>query len=154
MGVGKMISYWETPEAYICERCGHILEPNETELSYDDALMCKLCGSEDVSAAYRCEICEEMTSENEIEGCEHKVCRSCIEKKRYDLDFCTKVGEECLTEFALNGFLSSFFTESELNDLMLAALKERAKVRPVDGWDYLKYNGVEAGDALFAEVNG
>ena len=113
MGVGKMINYWEMPEAYICERCGHVLEPNETELSYDDALTCKLCGSEDVSAAYRCEICEEMTSENEIEGCDHKVCRGCIEKKRYDLDFCAKVGESEGSECCLNSFLADFFTEWE-----------------------------------------
>ena len=149
-----MINYWEMPEAYICERCGHVLEPNETELSYDDALTCKLCGSEDVSAAYRCEICEEMTSENEIEGCDHKVCRGCIEKKRYDLDFCAKVGESEGSECCLNSYLADFITEWEINELMLTALKERAKVRPVDGWDYLKWHGYEAGDVLFAETNG
>lgn len=146
-----MIGYWETPEAYICERCGHVLEPNETELSYDDALMCKLCGSEDVSAAYRCEICEEMTSENEIEGYEHKVCRSCIEKKRYDLDFCMKVADDIQTECSLNGFLTDFFTESEINELMLAALKERAKIKLVDGLPHLVAFGGDAADLLVKE---
>lgn len=145
-----MIGIYDTPDSYICERCGRTLEGNETQLSYDDTLVCRMCGG-DAVPAYRCEICEDIVPEDEIEGCEHKVCRTCIEKKRYDLDFCTKVGEECLTEFALNGFLSSFFTESELNELMLAALKDRAKVRPVDGWDYLKYNGCEAGDVLYQE---
>lgn len=147
-----MIGIYDTPDAYICERCGRTLEGNETELSYDDTLICRMCGGDTVPA-YRCEICEEIVPEDEIEGCEHRVCRGCIEKKRYDLDFCTKVGEECLTEFALNGFLSSFFTKSELNELMLAALKERSKIRPVDGWDYLKYNGYEAGDILYRETN-
>ena len=54
---------------------------------------------------------------------------------------------------ATGTFLASFFTESEINDLMLAALKERAAVRPVDGWDYLKYHGYEAGDVLYREAN-
>ena len=146
-----MIGIYDAPEAYICQECGHILEPNEAALSYDDALTCKLCGSEDVSAAYRCEICDELTSENEIEGYDHKVCRSCIEKKRYDLDFCAKVGEECETEVALNGFLTDFFTESEINELMLAALKERAKIRPVDGMEHLMAFAGDAADLLASE---
>lgn len=147
-----MIGIYDTPDAYICERCGHVLEGNETQLSYDDTLVCRLCGGDAVNA-YRCEVCEELVPEEEIQGCEHNVCRSCIEKKRYDLDFCTKVGEGEGSECCLNSFLASFFTESEINDLMLAALKERAKVRPVDGLDYLKYHGYEAGDVLFAETN-
>lgn len=147
-----MIGIYDTPDAYICERCGHVLEGKETQLSYDDTLVCRMCGGEAVPA-YRCEVCEEIVSEDEIEGCEHRVCRSCIEKKRYDLDFCTKVGESEGSECCLNSFLAWFFTESEINDLMLSALKDRAKVRPVDGFDYLKYHGGEAGDVLYRETN-
>ena len=145
-----MIGIYDTPDAYICERCGHVLEGNETQLAYDDTLVCRLCGGDAVNA-YRCEVCEELVPEEEIQGCEHKVCRSCIEKKRYDLDFCAKVGEGEGSECCLNSFLASFFTEFEINNLMLAALKERAKVRPVDGMEYLKYHGYEAGDALYEE---
>ena len=145
-----MIGIYDTPDAYICERCGRTLEGNETQLSYDDTLTCRMCGG-DAVPAYRCEICEELVPEDEIGGCDHKVCRSCIEKKRYDVDFCAKVGEASGTECVLNGFLADFFTESEINELMLAALKERAKVRPVDGWPYLKYNLDEAADVLFSD---
>lgn len=148
-----MIGIYDTPDAYICERCGHVLEGKETQLSYDDTLVCRMCGG-DAVPAYRCEICEEIVPEDEIEGCEHKVCRSCIEKKRYDVDFCAKVGEAEGSECCLNSFLASLFTESEINDLMLAALKDRAKVRPVDGMEYLKYHGYEAGDVLYREING
>lgn len=145
-----MIGIYDTPDAYICERCGRMLEENETQLSYDDTLVCRMCGG-DAIPAYRCEICEEIVPEDEIEGCEHRVCLGCIEKKRYDLDFCTKVGKECLTEFALNGFLSSFFTGSELNELMLAALKERAKIKPVDGMEHLMAFAGDAADLLASE---
>jgi DNA-directed RNA polymerase subunit RPC12/RpoP len=147
-----MIGIYDKPDAYICERCGRTLEESETELSYDDTIVCCSCGGE-VVPAYRCEICEEIIPEDEIEGCDHHVCRTCLESKRYDIDFCTKVGESEGTECCLNSFLSDFFTESEINELMLTALKERAKVRPVDGWEFLKYKGPEAGDALFAETN-
>ena len=145
-----MIGIYDTPDAYICERCGHVLEGNETQLSYDDTLICRLCGGDAVNA-YRCEVCEELVPEEEIEGCEHKVCRSCIEKKRYDLDFCTKVGETEGSECCLNSFLASFFTESEINDLMMEALKERAKISPVDGLKYLDYQSAAAGDILYDE---
>ncbi len=148
-----MIEIYDTPDAYICERCGHALEGNETQLSYDDTLVCRMCGG-DAVPAYRCEICEEIVPEDEIGGCEYRVCRGCIEKKRYDVDFCAKVGEAEGSECCLNSFLASFFTESEINDLMLAALKDRAKVRPVDGMEYLKYHGYEAGDVLYEEERG
>ena len=145
-----MIGIYDIPDAYICERCGHMLEGRETQLSYDDTLVCRLCGGNAVNA-YRCEVCEELVPEDDVEGCEHKVCRSCIEKKRYDLDFCTKVGETEGSECCLNSFLASFFTESEINDLMMEALKERAKISPVDGLKYLDYQSAAAGDILYDE---
>lgn len=145
-----MIGIYDMPDAYICERCGRTLDGNETQLTYDDTMVCKICGGEAIPA-YRCEICEELVPEDEIDGFGHYVCRSCIEAKRYDVDFCAKVGEASGTECVLNGFLADFFTESEINELMLAALKERSKVRPVDGWPYLKYNLDEAADVLFSD---
>lgn len=136
-----MIFIRDTPDAYICDRCGTELESYEKSCS---------CGGDPIGA-YKCEICKELVPEDEIEGCEHNVCSGCIERKRFDLDFCTKVGESEGSECCLNSFLASFFTESEINDLMLAALKDRAKLRPVDGMDYLKYHGYEAGDELYRE---
>ncbi len=147
-----MIGIYDLPDAYICERCGRMLEGNETQLSYDDTLVCRVCGG-DAVPAYRCEICEEILPEDDIEGSDHKVCRSCIEKKRYDLDFCAKVGEHEGTEVVLNSFLTEFFTESEINELMLTALKERSKVKPVDGLKYLRYASGVAADLLYSEEN-
>ena len=138
-----MIFIRDTPDAYICDRCGTELESYEKSCS---------CGGEPIGA-YKCEICKELVPEYEIEGCEHNVCQSCINKKRYDLDFCTKVGETTFSECNLNSFLASFFTESEINDLMLSALKECSKIRPVDGSEYLKYNGIAAADLLASETN-
>lgn len=165
-----MIGIYDIPEAYICNRCGHILEPKETVLSYDDTIQCKKCGSEDVEEAYHCEICDKIVPESNIYAGDHKVCRSCLEKKRYDLDFCAKVGEPDYdpydpekerpafmadgTEVILNEFLTQYFSEQEINDLMLAALKERAKITPIDGWDYIQYQHSVAADVLFEDKNG
>lgn len=148
-----MIGIYDTPDAYICERCGRTLERSERQLTYDDTLVCKFCGGDAVEA-YRCEICEEIVPEDDIEGCEHKVCRSCIENKRYDLDFCTKVGEAERSECCLNSFLASFFSEPEIDELMMVALRESESLRPVDGWNYLKHNGSNAADVLFESKNG
>ena len=165
-----MIGIYDTPDAYICNRCGHVLEPKETSLSYDDMLTCGMCGSEDVEEAYRCEICDELHPESDIYAGDHKVCRHCLEKKRYDLDFCAKVGEPDYdpydsrkerpafmadgSEVVLNEFLAQYFTEQEINELMLSALKERAKFNPIDGWDFLKSEHMIAADALFEAENG
>ena len=142
---------YKEPDGYFCTRCNRGLDPEETHLSYDGVLTCKRCGSENVISAFKCDICREFVPEDEIVGCEHRVCWSCIEKKRYDLDFCTKVGETEGSECCLNSFLASFFTESEINDLMMEALKERANISPVDGLKYLDYQSAAAGDILYDE---
>ena len=142
-----MINEYSIPDGYICDRCKRELDPDEVCCEYDSTMTCRYCDG-DVQPAYRCEVCEEIVEEDDIFGFEHNVCRSCIEKKRYDLDFCTKVGEDEGTEVALNSFLAEFFTESEINELMLVALKERAKVKPVDGLKYLRYASGVAADLL------
>ena len=148
-----MIGIYDLPEGYICLRCGSVMEPREVCLSYDDTMQCKWCKSDDVVPAYKCSICDELKPEDEIAGHEHRVCLGCIEKKRYDLDFCAKVGEDEGTEVVLNGFLTEFFTESEINELMLTALKERANVNPVNGLKYLRYASGVAADLLYEEDN-
>lgn len=149
-----MINIYEAPDAYMCRNCGQILEMKDTNLSYDDVLQCKCCGSEDLVEAYTCEVCGELKPEDFIYAGDHKVCRHCLEKKRFDLDFCTKVGSVEFTECKLNSFLADHFTESEINELMLVALKERAKFDPIDGFDYLDYQHAAAADMLYEEERG
>ena len=149
-----MIGIYDTPDAYICERCGHVLEGNETQLSYDDTLVCRLCGGDAVNA-YRCEICENLVHQDNIYGYEHKVCHECVEKMRYNVDLCKKVGDRSdKTECVLNSYLCHFFTNDEINDLMWAALKERSKIKPVDGLSYLHWRFDDAADVLFESKNG
>lgn len=149
-----MIGIYDTPDAYICERCGHVLEGKETQLSYDGTLVCRLCGG-DVVNAYRCEICEELVHQDNIYGYDHRVCFECIEKIRYNVDLMKKVGDcSYKTELSLNSYLCRFFSDDEINDLMLEALKERSKIKPVDGIDYLHYHFDDAADVLFESENG
>ena len=141
-----MIGIYDTPDAYICERCGRLLDGNETELSYDDALVCRMCGGEAVPA-YRCEVCEEIVPEDEISGYEHNVCRTCIDKKRYDVDFCAKVSPNGDLR-GLNDYLARYFTNDEINELMLTALKDRSKIKPIDGSSFLSLYAGNAADLL------
>lgn len=142
-----MIGIYDVPDGYICEGCGE-----EFDLDYKDETCC-FCDNE-LIPAFRCEVCDRLTPDFDVQGYEHRVCQSCIEKKRKDLEFCKKVGEATLTECCLNSFLASFFTESEINDLLYAALKERDKVKPVDCMAFLMANAGDAADVLADETNG
>lgn len=146
-----MIKIYDTPDAYICERCGRTLNECETELAHDDTLECCKCGGEAIPA-YRCEVCGEIVPEDVIHGYEHNVCWDCIQKKRYDVDFCANVGDDDEDLRGLNGFLSKFFSNSEINEMMLQALKERAKFKPIDSDGFLKLRANDAADLLAAEV--
>ena len=148
-----MIGFYSEPDGYVCNRCGNEMDPDDACLSYDDTIECSACRSDDVDEAYRCEICGKLVSNDQVTGWDHNVCDDCVDKKRYDLDFCAKVGENEGTEVVLNSFLTEFFTESEIDELMLAALKERAKVKPVDGIKYLRYASGVAADLLCEEEN-
>ena len=143
-----MIGFYHEPDGYVCNRCGHEMNSEDVCLSYDDTIECSSCGSCDVDDAYRCDICGKLAPDHQGSGYGHFVCDDCLDKKRYDLDFCTKVGEDEGTEVVLNSFLAEFFTESEINELMLTALKERAKMKPIDGLKYLRYASGVAADLL------
>lgn len=143
-----MIGFYHEPDGYICNRCGNKMDSEDVCLSYDDTIECSACGSDDVDKAYRCDICGKLEPDRNGNGYGHFACDDCLDKKRYDVDFCTKVGKDEGTEVALNSFLAEFFTESEINELMLVALKERAKVKPIDGLKYLRYASGVAADLL------
>ena len=149
-----MINEYSIPDGYICDRCGRELDPNEVCCEYEDTMTCRYCGG-DVQPAYRCEICDELTIQDNVYGYEHKVCHVCVERMRYNVDLGKKVGDRSdATECVLNSYLCHFFTNDEINDLMLAALKERSKIKPVDGLSYLHWRFNDAADVLFESENG
>lgn len=149
-----MINEYSIPDGYICDRCGRQLDPEEVCCQYDDTMTCRYCDG-DVQPAYHCEICDELTNQDNIYGYDHKVCFECIEKRRYNVELLKKVGDRSYkTDLDLNSYLCRFFSEDEINELMLEALKERAKIKLVDGIDYLHFHFNEAADVLFEDKNG
>lgn len=140
-----MIGIHDEPDGFICVDCGY-------EAETLDGQDCPVCGG-DMAPAYRCEVCDELTAEDEICGYDHNVCRKCVEKKRFDVKFCVEVGKLYPVTIGqhdrgLNGFLASMFTVDEIEELLLNALEERSKIKPVDGISYLKRCASDAADLL------
>ncbi|MBQ5889744.1 MAG: hypothetical protein IIW73_02175 [Clostridia bacterium] len=141
-----------------CNDCGQnhyydeIVVRRDTDTK-ETSITCPSCGSDNLTEAEPCEVCGECYPIEDLYGYNHRVCRDCIERKNGDIDFFADVGKEsgCDVEYSLNSFLASFFSKEELEDLMIAELKNRASIRPVDCSEYLKYNMEDAADVLAEE---
>lgn len=123
---------------YICFECGHIFEEGEegvfrythgfTSPPYDERLGCPICGGT-YEIAKRCGVCGKLNAPEEMTG---SVCDCCIEKYKYDVDMCFKIGAKAKTSVDLNCFLISLFSEAEIEEIIFAKLKEEQKNVQID----------------------
>ena len=126
--------------AYICLDCGHIFEEGEQSTwsesrgeywgspCYETMSGCPLCNG-DYEEAVECEICGSSHLKDELNG---GICDECIEKYRYDIDVCFKIGSNDTESVELNCFLASMFDKKEIEDILFRELKEAQKYRQID----------------------
>ena len=116
-----------------CLECGHVfLEPKIWREErgefwgapcYESMAGCPRC-NEAFSEAYRCKVCGDYFLEEEMHG---EVCCECI-RDNSDFDSCYAVGENNQKEIQINGFLSYFFTSSEIEHILKSILLENKKI--------------------------
>ena len=139
---------------YKCLECGHIFdEPKSWNESrgefWGSSCSETLCGCPHCEGgyeeAYLCEICEEYFLKSELHG---NVCDDCI-KEYGTFENCYKIGAENTEKIKLNGLLLSFFSESEIEDILKKILLER---NMVDCSDYIENDKSWFGEELVKEV--
>lgn len=145
---------------YKCLDCGHLFEEGE-QATWEESRGefwgipvkekmsgCPLChGSYEQTVP--CEHCGSMHLEDElVDGW----CEDCIEEHRHDIKACYKVGEEDTAMVPLNGFLATMFKESEINEILMEALRDVNKYIGVDCLPYIKRDKEAFVQALREEV--
>ena len=126
--------------AYICLKCGHIFEEGEQahweesrgeffgRICSESMIGCPLCHGE-YEESTPCEICGSEHLEEDLIG---GVCDDCIDKHRYDIDMCFKVGKNDTENIEINCFLASIFDKTEIEEILFRELKEAEKCRKID----------------------
>lgn len=111
---------------YKCVECGHIFEEGEQKQRYEDNgemwQVCPICGG-DFEEAETCEVCG-AGSEKLYGG----VCSECISKYEHDPETCCKASQDEKETVKINAFLAEMFTASEIETILIDALKEQKNV--------------------------
>lgn len=122
-----------------CNDCDHIFEDNEAvrdverhpladgSVYVEPIWCCPACGSSSMEDVKECELCGEVHSTDFLhEG----VCENCLYSHGEDFDVCLKIGESHLEWVAVNGFLASVLTESEIEAILIEAAREKVSMKP------------------------
>jgi hypothetical protein len=146
----------EGKQMYKCNNCGHVFdEPKRWSESrgefwgspcYEDMDGCPNC-EESYDEAYECKICGEYFTEEELHG---GVCGGCI-KEHGDFDVCYSIGENHPEQIKINGLLTFFFTEGEIESILKGILVERGLT---DCSEYINDDIDWFGEELIKEVIG
>ncbi len=132
---------------YVCKDCGAVLSSDElvehrSRLSdyqggcYESGSYCP-CGG-DVGEGRECEVCGEVVLEDDIHD---GVCLECL-KARMTLENAITVGKDEKETVEINSFLSYFFTEKQIEDILLRKIKK------------MQADGVISKEALKERVEG
>lgn len=128
---------------YRCYECGNIFEIPKTweeDRSQFWGMPCRerLSGCPECGGSYdevcECAICGMDHAEDEMYN---GICEDCIESCKHDVDTCYLVGENCKETVELNCFLTSMFTNKEIETILYGWLKQRNKVKELDCSDFI-----------------
>ena len=138
--------------SYKCLECGNIFDEGE-QMVLDIPLAkksgCPMCFG-DYEETKPCKICGSKHLEDELNN---GVCDECIEKYRYDIDMCFKIGSEDVDEVKLNCFLSLMFDKKEIEAILFRELKEEQKYRQIDCEKFIESNRNWFAERIEEEVN-
>lgn len=116
---------------YRCYKCKQIFDDSNSNFGVED---CPYCGSYEFDEVEMCRKCGEFFDEYNING---GICWDCLKKYAKDLDTVLKVGEKEKTNISINGFLGWFFTEEEIEEILLRELKDIEKIKGFDDLGFI-----------------
>lgn len=114
---------------FICVECGKSFDYGSINRRYEhrgefwgvpcseEVCGCPHCGGSFVEAK-QCSVCDEWVKDDEWD-----VCEECREKSMTE-EVCLEIGEENACDVRLNEFLSSAFSEEEIEQILLEKLRQ------------------------------
>ena len=144
----------------ICESCGAVFEYAVTQNDRDTGYVeerCPECGSTYITKAVRCQVCEEWVSEGDAFGYgDSAVCEKCLhETADGDLDLLYKATkDEYCEEFDLSVLFRMFFTDDEINEILMRELKACHAQIPRDTKNFVRRWANEIADEVLKRLEG
>ncbi len=137
--------------AYKCVECGHIFENGEEDRwmeslgefwgtpCSEEVSGCPLChgGYEETK---KCSICGSEEWEDDLHGQAGNdlcACDECIQKYAFNAEMCYKIGQKSTVSIEINSFLSTIFTEKEINDILYREMKIIDKYALINGSKFI-----------------
>lgn len=138
---------------YKCENCGHLFEEGEQAVweerhgldtpPYEKWSGCPLCKG-DYEEVHQCKECGDWHERDELMG---EMCDKCIDKYKYNIDICHKIGKKSEEEIKINSFLVTMFSKEEIEEILFRELSEANTIKPVDCSEF-----IDSDKSWFAET--
>lgn len=147
--------------SFKCLDCGHIFEEGEAAVwgesrgeywgvsCSEEVSGCPLCHG-DYEETIPCDICGSEHLEDELNG---GVCEDCIYEHRYDIETCFNIGANDPADIKINCFLSTMFSNKDIECILMKILRDSAKTNKVDCRKFIRGNIVWFAENLVEEVN-
>ena len=136
----------------ICEGCGAVFEYPSTQMDNDTGCIeskCPECGCRYIMQAAFCKVCEDHVPEDECYGYgSNTVCMDCLQERSGDLDLLYAATKDECEEFDLPVLFRTFFTDDEINEILMRELKACHAQIPRDTKAFVRRYANEIADEI------
>ena len=141
----------------ICENCGAVFEYPATIRERDTGYIeesCPECGCRYIMKAAFCQVCRDYVPEDECFGYgSNTVCMDCLQERSGDLDILYAATKDECEEFELPVLFRTFFTDDEINEILMRELKACHEVSRRDTKNFVRRFANEIADEMVKEVS-
>lgn len=137
-----------------CESCGAVFEYPATKMDQDTGFVtdsCPECGSKYIINAVKCQLCGEWVSEDSAFGYESVICEDCLHEANGNLDLLYKATKDECEDFELPVLFRRFFTDDEINEILMRELKACHAQIPRDTKAFVGWYANEIADEIAKE---
>ena len=144
----------------MCVECGYEMDRDDVtglekefvKLDYKTVTRygkCPHCGGITLEKVAICSVCDEKYCESQVIG---DACNSCVEKYKYDIDVCYRIGEKDTEKIEINCFLANMFDAEDINKILYVVLLASSKKNKIDCTPFISSDRDWFGERLVEEV--
>ena len=139
----------------ICESCGAVFEYAATKMEPDTGWIeesCPECGSRYIMKAAKCKRCDDWVSEDSAFGYgDSVICEDCLQEANGDLDLLYRATKDEYEDFELPVLFRTFFTDDEINEILMRELKACHEQIPRDTKAFVRRYANEIAEEMVKE---
>lgn len=98
----------------------------------------------------QCRICGQYFTDGELSD---GVCDECIYEHSTDIELCYRLGEEAEESIKINGFIASYFSEEQINEILINRIREINRIVNISCYDFIDSDKSWFAEKLIKEKN-